>query len=332
MHAVNGASSSHRVRVGVAGVGVLGYHHARLLCQLPVAQVVGVYDRRANRAAEVAAELGVVAFPSLEALIEAVDALIVAVPSTAHRAVAEPALAAGRHVLVEKPLAAHPDDARALVDMARAQGVVLATGHVERYNPVLRACTPWLDRPRFIESHRLAPFTPRGIDVDVVLDLMIHDIDLVLHLVGSPVARVDAVGVPVLTSQIDIANARVTFANGAVANITASRVSRERLRKLRLFQPSGYLSLDLARGCGEFLRLRDAAGHRPADPADWLERHEIRSDGVEPLRGELEAFLQAVLGDPSAPVVPGEAGLRAVEVAWEIASAIDRARPLLEGR
>lgn len=310
---------------------MLGYHHARLLRELPSAVLVGVHDRRPERAREVADALGVRAFPTLAALIEAVEALVVAVPSTAHRAVAEPAIAAGRHVLVEKPLAANPEDARALVQAARTAGVVLATGHVERYNPVLRACSAWLDRPRFIESHRLAPFTPRGIDVDVVLDLMIHDIDLVLHLVDAPVARIDAVGVPVLTERIDIANARLTFANGAVANITASRVSRERLRKLRLFQHSGYLSLDLAQGCGEFLRLRGSAFAEDGELVGRIERHEIRSDGGEPLRGELEAFLRAVLGDENAPVVPGDAGLRAVEVAWQIANAIEETRPYLEG-
>jgi len=217
---------------------------------------VGFYDSRPDRAAEVARELGVPAFESYDALVLAADALTVVVPTPAHYEVAKVALARGRHLLIEKPLATSVEEADELVRLANDAGVLVQTGHVERFNRAVRAALPFVDQPKFIESDRLAPFNPRGSEVAVVLDLMIHDIDLIATLVGSHVVDVQAVGVPLLTPSVDIANARLTFETGAVANITASRVSRERLRKIRIFQPTGYLSLDLAAGTGEFYRLR----------------------------------------------------------------------------
>src|SRR5690606_39265805 len=204
----------------------------------------------------------------------------------------------GVHLLIEKPLATTLEQADEIVRQAEAQGVLVATGHVERFNSALRAAEQYVRAPRFVESHRLAPFNPRGTDVAVVLDLMIHDIDLVLSLVQTPVAQVDAVGVPVLTPSVDIANARLRFEGGAVANITASRVSRERMRKIRLFQPSGYLSLDLAAGTGEFLRIREGVvlgnpGGELPRLEEIVERVELGGDGREPLRAELESFVAA---------------------------------------
>jgi predicted dehydrogenase len=284
--------------------------------------MVGVYDVSAERAAQVASELGVRAFASLDALLGAVEAAVVAVPTTEHAEVALAAIERGVHLLIEKPIASTREEADRILAAAAERGVVVGTGHVERFNAALRACEPYLDGPRFIESHRLAPFNPRGTDVAVVLDLMIHDIDLVLGLVDGSVTSVDAVGVPVLTPSVDIANARLRFESGAVANITASRVSRERMRKLRLFQPSGYLSLDLGSGTGEFLRLRDgvalgqiASGQIQLE--NIVERVELAGDGTEPLRAELEAWISAVRGEGKL-VVSGEDGRRALAVALEI--------------
>jgi len=315
-------TSAAGLPVGVIGVGSLGYHHARILREVAGAEMVGVYDVSAERAAQVASELGVRAFTSLDALLGSVEAAVVAVPTTEHAGVALAAVGRGVHLLIEKPIASTIEEADRILAAASKQGVLVGTGHVERFNAALRACEPYLDGPRFIESHRLAPFNPRGTDVAVVLDLMIHDIDLVLGLVDGSVTSVDAVGVPVLTPSVDIANARLRFESGAVANITASRVSRERMRKLRLFQPSGYLSLDLGSGTGEFLRLRSgvalgqvASGQLQLE--NIVERVELAGDGMEPLRAELEAWIAAVRGEGKL-VVSGEDGRRALAVALEI--------------
>lgn len=308
--------------VGVIGVGSLGFHHARILREVPGARMMGIYDTDAARVAKVADELGVRAFGSLEDLLQEVEAAVVAVPTVAHHEVAMEALRRGVHLLIEKPLASSIQEADELVTLAQERGVLVGTGHVERFNSALRAAEQYVRAPRFVESHRLAPFNPRGTDVAVVLDLMIHDIDLVLSLVRSPVMQVDAVGVPVLTPSVDIANARLRFEGGAVANITASRVSRERMRKIRMFQPSGYLSLDLAAGTGEFLRIKEGVvlgsptGEMP-QLTEIVERVELGGDGKEPLRAELESFVGAVTGDGNL-VVSGEDGRRALAVALEI--------------
>ncbi|MGH7655910.1 MAG: Gfo/Idh/MocA family protein, partial [Gemmatimonadaceae bacterium] len=244
------------LRVGVAGTGSLGYHHARLLRGVDGVTFAGIYETNAERAATVAAELGVTAHATLEALLANVDALSIVTPTKFHHAVAKAALAAGKHLLIEKPITATIDEADELIALAKQKGVMVQIGHIERFNRAIRAALPHVADPLFIDSDRLAPFNPRGSDVAVVLDLMIHDIDLVRTLVGGPVAGLSAVGIPVLTPFVDIANARLEFASGAVANITASRVSRDRTRKLRIFQKSGYLSLDLAAGRGEYYRLR----------------------------------------------------------------------------
>jgi predicted dehydrogenase len=316
------------MKAGVLGVGSLGFHHARILREVSGAEMAGVYDEDPARLEKVSAELGVRAFRSRDELLESVDAAVIAVPTTVHAEVAMAAIDAGVHLLIEKPIAHTLAEAEAIVDAANARGLVVATGHVERFNGALRACEPYLDDPRFIESHRLAPFNPRGTDVAVVLDLMIHDIDLVLSLAGRPVEGVDAVGVPVLTPGADIANARISFDGGAVANITASRVSFERMRKIRFFQHSGYMSLDLAAGTGEFLRLKPGARMPEGEVGvaallGLVERIELKGDGAEPLRAELEAWVAAVRGE--APlVVSGEDGRDALAVALRIMERIEQ--------
>jgi predicted dehydrogenase len=319
------------VRIGVIGAGALGYHHVRILRDVPGAQLIGFHDANASRAEKVSAELGVKSFDTLEALLDQVQAVSVVVPTPFHHKVAAPALERGLHVLIEKPIATTLEEADSLLAIAKRTGAVLQTGHVERFNRAVRAALPLVDSPRFIESDRLAPFNPRGSDVAVVLDLMIHDIDLVRTFVGGSVSSVSAVGVPVLTPFVDIANARICFDSGAVANITASRVSRERMRKLRIFQQSGYLSLDLATGAGEFYRLRrdvdlaalvrDAQGAQAIE--SYVERVPVEAPEGEPLRLELEAFVKAVAGE--GPIaVTGDDGREALAVALTIVSDIEQ--------
>jgi predicted dehydrogenase len=336
------------------GVGSLGFHHARLLRELPGAQLVGVHDTNPARLAEVGETLGVATYPSLDELADRVEAAVVAVPTTFHEVVARAVLRRGIHVLIEKPIAPSLAEADRILADAAAVGATVQIGHVERFNGALRACDPYLEEPLFVECHRLAPFGPRGTDVAVVLDLMIHDLDLVLSLMGRRVVSIAAVGVPVLTSSPDIANARLEFEGGGVANLTASRVSAERTRKIRFFQRSGYISLDLAAGRGEFLRLKPevaqalragaallpgsanggGAGLPPGltGLSDIVERIELVGDGAEPLRCELESFVAAARGQ--APVaVTGPQGREALAVALEIVGRIERhvaaARPAL---
>ena len=296
----------------------------------------GFFESRADRAAQVATELGVRAHPTLESLLDEVDAVTIVVPTPSHYVVAEQVLARGIHAMIEKPLAATLEQADTMLHLARQHGAVLQTGHVERFNRAIRAALPHVDAPRFIESDRLSPFNPRGSDVAVVLDLMIHDIDLVHTLVGGKASSVAAVGVAVLTPFVDIANARLTFDSGAVANITASRVSRDRMRKIRIFQQSGYISLDLAAGNGEFYRLRGdvdvaALATAPIALEQFVERIPLEADEGEPLRLEFESFLAAVRGE-SPVAVSGEEGRDALSVALQIVSDIERTLPALAGR
>ena len=316
-----------RLRVGVIGTGALGYHHARLLRRMDGAEFVGIYDIKPERSAQVASELETVAHPSLDALLGAVDAVSIAVPTPAHTEVGLAVLSRGIAALIEKPLADSLEGAEALVREATQGGVVLQVGHVERFNRAVRAAAPYLAEPRFLQTERLAPFQPRGTDVAVILDLMIHDLDLILELVRSEVREVRATGVPVLTPHVDIANARVEFANGAVALVTASRISRERTRKLRIFQPTGYFSLDLAQGSGHFYRLKpgwQGLGARRIE--DIVEAVRLDAPEAEPLKLELESFLRAVRGE-SEVVVSGAAGAQALGLAWRVADAI-QASPL----
>jgi predicted dehydrogenase len=327
--------SSSEPRIGVVGAGALGYHHVRLLNAMDGIRFVGFYDERPARAAEVSNELKVPHHASLDALIGECDALTVVVPTPAHHAVAKRALERGKHVLIEKPFTTTLAEADELLAIARTSGSLIQTGHVERFNRAIRAAVPYIDSPRFVVCDRLAPFNPRGTDVAVVLDLMIHDIDLILTLVGGHVAELAAVGVPVLSPFVDIANARLTFASGAVANITASRVSRERTRKLRIFQPSGYLSLDLASGEGEFYRMRtgidlSVLARTPLPVEAFVDRIALSAPEVEPLRLEFESFAAALRGETPV-VVTGEDGREALDVALRIVREIERSFPALAG-
>jgi len=316
------------LRTGVVGTGSLGFHHTRILRDLPGVRMQGIFEVRDERAREVEKELGVEVKGSLEALLDSVDALVIAVPTVEHEAVAVAALERGIHVLVEKPMAPDLGAADRILAAAEPTDAVVQIGHVERFNPAILAAEPHLDRPLFIESHRIAPFVPRSTDVAVVLDLMIHDVDLVQSLVSEPITDIAAVGLPVLTPNVDIANARLTFKGGAVANLTASRVSMERMRKLRIFQPSGYLSLNLADGTGEFLRLKDglqglASVGEGLDSipegglGDLVDRVPLKGEKVEPLRRELENFRDACLGH-GAPAVSGRDGREALAVTLSI--------------
>jgi predicted dehydrogenase len=310
------------VRIGVIGAGGLGQHHIRILRDMQGVDFAGFYESRPERAAQVAKELGVQAFDRLDALLDVVDAVTIVVPTPAHYDVAQQVLARGIHTLIEKPIAATLEQADAMLRLAKEHGALVQTGHVERFNRAIRAALPYVHAPLFIESNRLATFNPRGADVAVVLDLMIHDIDLVHTLVRSKAASVVAVGVPVITPFVDMANARLAFDSGAVANITASRMSRDRMRKIRIFQKSGYISLDLAAGTGEYLRLRQDVNlaelaTAPIALEQVVERIPLEAEEGEPLRLEFESFLAAVRGE--APIaVTGEEGREALAVALRI--------------
>jgi predicted dehydrogenase len=317
--------SAAPLRVGVVGVGNHGSRHARLYAEVNGARLVGVYDIRPERGEAVARECGTTALPSLEGLLDAVDAVSVVVPTSAHAAVALAAVARGRHVLVEKPLTATTAEAERLVEAAEAAGVVLQVGHVERFNRVLRAAAPYLGTPVYVESDRVAPFHPRNLDVAVVLDLMIHDLDLVLTLIREPVVDVRASGIAVVSPHIDIATARIEFASGAVANLTASRLARDRVRRLRIFQPAGYFSLDLAAGTGEYIRLRPgAAAALTAGTVDLLaaiEQVRLKAPDAQPLLLELQSFVDTVRTG-GVPAVTGRDGLAAVALAARVLGAM----------
>ncbi len=319
--------TDRRLRVGVVGTGALGFHHARLLRTTEGTEFAGIYDIDPARAAQVAKDLEITAHPTLDALLDGVDAVSVAVPTPAHTEVGLAVLSRGIATLIEKPLADSVEGAERLVRQAQTAGAVLAVGHVERFNRAVRAAMPYLEGPRFLQTERLAPFQPRGTDVAVILDLMIHDLDLILELVGAEVSEVRATGMPVLTPHVDIANARVEFVNGAVALVTASRISRERTRRMRLFQPTGYFSLDLAKGDGVFHRLRPGWQSLGAGKIEEIvETVRLEAPEAEPLKLELESFLRAVRGEGEV-VVSGAAGAQALALAWRVADAIQASPP-----
>ncbi|MEZ5290481.1 MAG: Gfo/Idh/MocA family oxidoreductase [Vicinamibacterales bacterium] len=300
---------SPSLRVAVVGVGHLGRHHARLLAAMPGVELVAVVDLQEARAQEIAASVGTRALVDWRALDGQVDAATIAVPTEEHVAVGLGLVERGVHVLVEKPLARSVAEADALVAAAASRGVRLGVGHTERFNPAVAAARAHLHEPRFIEAHRLGTFPERSLDIDVVFDLMIHDLDLLLSIVDSPVASVEAVGVPVLTPRIDIANVRVRFENGCIANLTASRISRDRVRKIRFFQPQSYLSIDYAAQEVEHWTLAPVPDGRPSIVGGKLD---IERD--EPLKRELEDFIGAVREDRP-PIVTGEQGRAALALA-----------------
>ena len=300
------------LRVAVIGVGHLGKHHARILSSLPGVELVAVVDTNRARAEEIAAASGTHAVFDYTELIGKVDAVTTAVPTELHRDVALPFLKAGVPVLVEKPMARSLEEADQLIKAAAAAGVILAVGQTERFNPALAAARPLITDPRFIEVHRLGTFPERSLDIDVVFDLMIHDIDVVLSLVDSDVESIEAVGVPVITNRVDIANARLRFANGCIVNLTASRISKDRVRKIRFFQPAAYVSIDYATQKVEVYRLVKGDGSKPL-----IEGGEMAVPNEEPLKRELADFVEAIV-ERRAPKVPGEAGRRALAVAQAI--------------
>lgn len=308
------------LRAAVIGVGYLGRFHAQKWAALAGAELVGVADSDPARAATVAAEVGCTPYTDYRDLLGRVDAVSVAVPTEHHHRVVRDCLAAGVHVLVEKPITQTVTEADALIALAADRGLTLQVGHLERFNPAWLALKPLIEQPpRFIEAHRLAPFKPRGTDVSVVLDLMIHDLDLILSLADSPVTEVRASGTPVLTDGIDIGNARLEFANGCVANLTASRVSTVTLRKMRLFLKDQYLAID-------FGERRASRACRSDDPASPIHLTEIAVPAADALETEIEAFAAAVRAGRAAPVT-GEDGRRALAMALEIAELMQRNTP-----
>ena len=304
-------------RAGVIGVGHLGQHHARLYASLPGAQLVGVTDQSVERAQTVADRHGARVFRTADELLPHVDVVSVATPTSGHYAVTKACLQAGKHVLVEKPIAVTPAEAHELVQLARQRGCCLQVGHSERFNPVMLLMRPHIGRPLFIECHRLSSYSERGTDVDVVLDLMIHDLDLILSLNPGPIEEVRAAGVAVLSSSLDIANARIQFQSGCVANLTSSRVSTNKMRRLRLFQRDNYLSIDFQTRQGMIGRRAAKAGGQPT-----IEVEQFQGGDEEPLKLQLASFLHAA-GTGTRPMVSGEDGAAAVDVAHQVLQAIE---------
>ena len=303
------------LRIAVIGVGHLGRHHARILSSLAGVELAAVVDTNRARAEEIAASHRTRALFDARDLLGLVDAVTIAVPTERHRDVALLCLNAGIPVLVEKPMARSIAEADEMIAAAATAGVTLAVGQTERFNPAVAAARSLLTDPRFIEVHRLGTFPERSLDIDVVFDLMIHDLDVVLSLVHAEVESIEAVGVPVLTGRVDIANARLRFANGCIVNLTASRISRDRVRKIRFFQPMTYLSIDYAAQKVELWRLVKSAKGGGAVPA--IEGGDVPVVGEEPLKLELADFVAAVV-EKRAPVVPGEQGRRALALAQAI--------------
>ena len=313
------SASRQPLRTAVIGVGYLGRFHAQKYAQLAESQLVGVVDTDAATAQRVAGELGVAAFTDHRELFGQVDAVSIAVPTPHHHAIGSEWLARGVHVLVEKPIATTVAQARELVELAAKHRCVLQVGHLERFNPAILAAASRLTRPRFIESHRLAPFKLRGTDVSVVLDLMIHDIDLIQELVGEPLIGIDAVGATVFSGEIDIVNARLRFRGGCVANTTASRISMKQERKIRIFQDDSYLSIDMQQKLLTVIRKKDTA---PVQSVAEVSIEEHALEGGDALLAEIQAFVAAAR-DGTPPVVSGADGLRALETALQITEQVN---------
>ncbi len=307
-----------KLAVGVVGVGYLGRFHALIYARHPEVELVGVVDTDAQVARKVADEAGCAVFADAAALLERVEAVSIVVPTTAHLDVARPFLQARRHVLLEKPIAATVEQGAEIVRLANAAGGVLQIGHLERFNAGVMALAERIESPRFIEAHRMSPFVARATDVDVISDLMIHDIDIVLSLIDSEITHISAAGAAVLTDHLDIANARLEFANGAVANVIASRVSRERMRRIRVFEHHRYQSLDFIE------QNLDIAFPRQEEGAEWPEivAERVAIEPVKPLDAEIDAFVRCIR-DGEAPLVGGEVGLRALEVALQVKQKIE---------
>jgi predicted dehydrogenase len=305
------------LRIAVIGVGHLGKHHARLLADMPGARLTAVVDLDVERARAAAGESGARVLSDYRELFDEVDAVTVAAPTELHHEVALPFLERGISVLVEKPMTRTLAEADALIAAAAAAGATVAVGHTERHNPAVAAVMPFVTTPRFIEVHRLGVFPDRSLDIDVVFDLMIHDLDIILALVKAEPTSIEAVGVPVLTDKYDIANARLRFSTGCIANVTASRISKERVRKIRFFQPDAYVSIDYAEQEVEGYRLKRREGQRPE-----IQGGKLPVPREEPLKRELADFVQAVR-DKRPPLVDGQAGRRALALAQAIADKME---------
>ena len=301
----------NKVRVGVVGVGHIGREHARIYSRLPDVQFIGLYDLDGQVAQKTAQRYGVKTFPTAQALAEEVDAATIATPTHTHHEIATLFFQAGRHLLVEKPITDSIEQARDLVEMAQRQNLVLQVGHIERFNPALSALEEKLTRPRFIEAHRLSTYPGRSTDIGVVLDLMIHDIEVILHLVRSPILNIDSVGTAVLSKGEDIANARIRFENGCVANLTTSRISFEKMRKIRVFQDDAYLSLDYFDQSGVIYRK----------VGTQIVKENIKVEKDEPLKLELAAFIECVRQRQS-PRVGGAQAAAALDIAMRVAEQI----------
>jgi predicted dehydrogenase len=314
------ATNRRGLRIAVVGVGHFGQHHARILSALPDARLEAVVDTDPDRAAVVAAETGGTPETDVAALDGRVDAVTVAVPTAQHHAVALPLLERGVSVLIEKPMARTVAEADELISAAEASGAVLGVGHTERYNPAVAAAMPLVQAPRFIEVHRIGTFPARSLDIDVVFDLMIHDLDIVLATVGAEVESIEAVGVPVLTDRVDIANARLRFTSGCIANLTASRISRDRVRKLRFFQPNAYISIDCAEQEVEGWRVTRTSEAEPEIAGGKLD-----VPRGEPLERELADFVRGV-SEGRPPRVGGADGRRALALAQRVADAMAAGR------
>ncbi|MDH4070320.1 MAG: Gfo/Idh/MocA family oxidoreductase [Ignavibacteria bacterium] len=324
------------LKIGVIGTGHLGRLHARMLSKIDSADLVGVFDVNMKKSEQVAEEFGVKQFSSLDRILAAVDAVTIATDTKAHYAVAEKALAEGKHLFIEKPITSTVEDADRLARSAREKNLVVQVGHIERFNPAILALDRYRVQPMFIESHRLAQFNPRGTDVAVVLDLMIHDIDIILSFVDSPVERIEANGVAVVSDSVDIANARIQFENGCVANVTGSRISQRRMRKMRLFQPNEYISLDFSEGTVEVFRLVDADDPHGVGTMmlGELESGAVRRKiiyeqpevkEVNALEYELKLFVEAITSG-ARPIIGADEGKRALEVAQTIMEKIHQQR------
>jgi predicted dehydrogenase len=308
------------MRMAVIGIGHLGRHHARLLSATPGVELVGIVDTNRERAAAVASEHGTTPYADWRDVLGRIDAATIAVPTEAHAWIAEALLESGVHVLVEKPMTRTGAEADRLIDAARRRGVTLAVGHTERFNPAVAQAKPMISDARFIEVHRLGTFPDRSLDIDVVFDLMIHDLDLVLDIVGSEVTAVEAVGVPVLTPRVDIANVRLRFATGCIANLTASRISRDRVRKIRFFQRDAYVSVDYGAQELEVYRLVPKDGGMPV-----IEGGKLEIAREEPLKRELEDFVDAIRTGRR-PEVTGEQGRAALALAERVVERMEMTR------
>jgi predicted dehydrogenase len=333
----------NRIKVGVVGVGHLGKLHAQLYNEVSLAQLVGIYDIDQEKANRVGEELNITVFNDLSELLQEVEAVDIVTPTSTHKQVALAALDHDCHIFIEKPIMETEEEASGIITRAKEKNKIVQVGHIERFNPAMLALADVDIKPVFIESHRLAPFNPRGTDVAVILDLMIHDLDLILMLVKSKVAQVDAHGVGVISKTIDIANARIRFENGCVANVTASRISAKKMRKMRIFQANAYISLDFVSGISEIYYSADWQDHPFQDGTlavslgqinidegrKEIKYNQLKREGVNPLVYELTAFIESI-NAKLPPIVSGESGLEALHLAKLIEQKISESSDLIQ--